>query len=85
MYEACHECVKFPREYVVEVGSGECLCVLLGVCECGDAALVYCCEVDEEHVYATRPSVRLTGSNLDVGVGCSCRRNGGDNYSPEYH
>jgi hypothetical protein len=44
--------------------------VLLGVCECGDASLVYGCEVDEEHVYATRPPVRLPGSALDVGVWC---------------
>ncbi len=52
------------------MGSEECFCVLLGVCECGDATLVYGCEVDEEHVYDTRPSVRLPGSTLDVGVWC---------------
>ena len=70
MYEVCHECVEFPRDYVIEVGSGECFCVLLGVCECEDAALVYGCEVDEEHVHATRPFVRLPGSALYVGDWC---------------
>ena len=41
--------------------------MVLGVCECGDASLVYGCEVDEEHVHATRPSVGLLGSSLYVG------------------
>ena len=31
VHEVRHECVKFPREYVVEVGSGECFCMLLCV------------------------------------------------------
>ncbi len=42
--------------------------MLLGVCECGDVPLVYGCEVDEEHVHVTRPSIRLPGSTF----GCGC-------------
>ena len=41
--------------------------MLLGVCEAGDAALVYGGKVDEEHVEAARPTVRLLGSTLDMG------------------
>ena len=47
VYEVCYEGVEFSREDVIEVGSGECFCVLLGVCECGDTSLVYGCQVDE--------------------------------------
>ena len=41
--------------------------MLLGVCEGGDASLVYGCKVDEEHVYAARPSIRLLMSTLNMG------------------
>ena len=42
----------------------------LGVCEGGDAPLLYGGEVGEEHVYATRPAIRLLGSALDMGDRC---------------
>ena len=54
----------------MEVGSREGFRVVLDVCECGDASLVYGCEVDEEHVHATRPSVRLLGGTLYIGDRC---------------
>ena len=44
--------------------------MLLGVCEGGDAPLVYGCVVGEEHVYAARPSIRLLGITLYMGDQC---------------
>ena len=44
--------------------------MLLGVSEGGDASLVYGGEVGEEHVEATRPTVRLLGSTLYMGDRC---------------
>ena len=44
--------------------------MLLGVCEGGDASLVYGGKVDEEHVYAACPSIRLLGSTSDMGDWC---------------
>ena len=44
--------------------------MLLGVCEGGDAPLVYSSEVGEEHVYSVRPAIRLLGVALDMGGGC---------------
>jgi hypothetical protein len=44
--------------------------MLLGVCEGGDAPLVYGGEVGEEHVYAARPTIRLLGGTLYVGDRC---------------
>ena len=44
--------------------------MLLGVCKCGDAALVYGGEVGEEYVEAARPAVRLLGSTLYMGDRC---------------
>jgi len=41
--------------------------VLLGVCEDGDAPLVYGGKIGEKHVYAARPSIRLLRSTLDTG------------------
>ncbi len=52
--------LRWDREFI--------FCVLLCVSEGGDAPLVYGGEVDEEHVYDTRPSVRLPGSALDMCV-----------------
>ena len=44
--------------------------MLLGVCEGGDASLVYGGEVSEEHVEAARPAVRLLGSTLYMDDQC---------------
>ena len=44
--------------------------MLLGVCEDGDAPLVYGGEVGEEHVEAARPAVRLLGGTLYIGDRC---------------
>ena len=42
--------------------------MLLGVGEGGDAPLVYGGEIDEEHVHAARPTIRLSGGRLYVDV-----------------
>jgi hypothetical protein len=44
--------------------------VLLGVCEGGDAPLVYGGEVGEEHVYTACPSISLLKGTLDMGDWC---------------
>ena len=44
--------------------------MLLGVCEGGDAPLVYGGEVGEDHMYTTRPVIRLLGSTLYMGDRC---------------
>ena len=44
--------------------------MLLGVCEGGDAPLVYGGEVGEEHVYTAWPAIRVLRSTLDVGDRC---------------
>ncbi len=44
--------------------------MLLGVCEGGDAPLVYGGEVGEEHVYSACPAIRLLGGAFDIGGGC---------------
>ncbi len=44
--------------------------MLLSVCEGGDAPLVYGGEVDEEHVHAARPAIRLLGGTLYMGDRC---------------
>ena len=59
--------------------------MLLGVCEGRDASLVYGGEVDEEHVYAACPSIRLLGSTLDMGDWCFLVEEWGAISSPEYH
>ena len=44
--------------------------MLLGVCESGDAPLVYGGEVGEEHVYSARPAIVLLGGALHMGDRC---------------
>ncbi len=44
--------------------------MLLGVCESGDAPLVYGGKVGEEHVYTACPAIRLLRSTLDMGGWC---------------
>ena len=44
--------------------------MLLGVCEGGDASLIYGGEVGEEHVYTACPATRLLGSALYMGGWC---------------
>ena len=44
--------------------------MLLGVCEGGDAPLVYSGEVGEEHVQSACPAMHLLGGVLDMGGGC---------------
>jgi hypothetical protein len=44
--------------------------MLLGVCEGGDAPLVYGGEVSEEHVYAVRPAIHLLRGTLYIGDRC---------------
>ncbi len=44
--------------------------MLLGVCEGGDAPLVYGGEVGEEHVHTACPAIRLLRSTLDMGDRC---------------
>ncbi len=41
--------------------------MLLGVCEGGDAPLVYGGEVGEEHVYTACTAIHLLGSTLYMG------------------
>ena len=50
---------------------------MLGVCENGDAPLVYGGKVGEEHVYAARPSIRLLRITLDMGGWCFLVEEGG--------
>ena len=42
--------------------------MLLGVCEGGDAPLVYGGEIDEEHVHFACPTICLSGGRLYVYV-----------------
>ena len=44
--------------------------MLLGVCECGDAPLVYGGKVGEEHVYTACSAIRLLRSALGMGDRC---------------
>ena len=44
--------------------------MLVGVCEGGDAPLVYGGEVGEDRVYAACPAIRLLRSTLDMGDRC---------------
>ena len=44
--------------------------MLLGMCECGESPLVYGDKIDEEHVHAACPSIRLLGNTLDMGDLC---------------
>jgi len=54
--------------------------MLLGVCEGGDAPLVYSGEVGEEHVYIACPAIRLLRSALDMGGRCGVLDDGGVPY-----
>ena len=70
MYEVGDVLVWFSGDNVFEVGSWERFRLYLGVCENGDALLVYDGEVGEEHVYTTRPAIRVLGSTLYQGDRC---------------
>ncbi len=59
--------------------------MLLGVCEDGDASLVYGGEAGEEHVYAACPAIRVLGVLCVWVTGVVCCRSGGVVSSPVYH
>ncbi len=59
--------------------------MLLGVREDGDLPLVYGGEIDEKHVRAACPSIRLPGVLCMWVSGAFVRRRGGVIYNPEYY